>query len=74
MSKINTEIKAERVVTDVRDLEGTRIQKSAGFVYDKRKDRIINYIQCYKCLGFTVNIREGLCTICKEKTAKEVVQ
>lgn len=72
MKKINTEIIVERDVEDVRELEGTRPLKEAGFVFEKRRGRIINYISCWRCKGFTVNLFSGLCDVCKEEMAKEV--
>lgn len=72
MKKINTEIIVEREVEDVRELEGTIPWEDAGFVYEKRRGRIINYISCWRCKGFTVNIFSGFCEVCKEEMAEEV--
>ena len=72
MKEINTEIIVEREVEDVRELEGTRLLKHAGFVYCKHKKRVINYVSCWRCKGFTVNLFSGLCEICKEEMAEDV--
>jgi hypothetical protein len=70
MKKINTEIIVEREVEDVRELEGTIPWEDAGFVYCKSKKRVINYISCWRCKGFTVNIFTGECDVCKEERAE----